>query len=112
MKIWAIIFTAITVTVLLRILPVFLHKLPIKKSKRFFEFLDYAACAAIGSMIYISAIPHLSDNGVKNRSSFLLSCNILILLLSFFLSLKIKNPVKTFIICIVLYAAINAIIFL
>ena len=107
-----IIITAIIVTAILRIAPVFIMNSNLKKSKKFLDLLDYAACAAIGTMIYLSAFCHGKQCNLLNKGLTITLCNILILMLSFFLSIKIKNPVKVFIICMILYLAINMAIFL
>ena len=112
MNIWWIIITAIVVTVALRILPIFLSKMLMQKSKsqRFSNFLDYASCSTVGCMIYVSAFYHTQGARTTNKIPYLL-CNILILIIAFCLSLKLKKPIRVFIICIVLYLIMNIIIF-
>lgn len=111
MNLWWIIATAVIVTAGLRVLPVFLSRLPIKNSKKFLSFLDYAACSAIGSMIYVAAFYHMGEATVSNNKLSFLLCNALILVIAFLLSLKLKKPIRVFLICMVLYLIMNIIIF-
>jgi hypothetical protein len=96
MDIWVIILIAVIVSAILRIAPIYLSKLSFINNNKVLTLLDYAACAAIGCMIYFSAFSKI------NLLLFII--NILVLLFTFLLSLYLRKPVKTFIICILLYA--------
>ncbi len=111
MDIWWIIVTAIVVTTVLRITPALLTNPSISKPKWFLDFLDYAACSAIGSMIYVSAFYRMQHTDTIGKSSALIICNVLILIIAFLLSLKLKKPIRVFSVCIILYAVANIIIF-
>ncbi|MES2204038.1 MAG: hypothetical protein V4496_02345, partial [Pseudomonadota bacterium] len=88
-----------------RILPAFLEKFALNKSSTFINFLDYAGCAAIGGVIYITAFPVQGNVNINITYSPLSIINALILIISFYLSLRFRKPVVTFIVCILIYAA-------
>lgn len=105
-NIWIVILIAATLSFAIRVLPAFLMKLAIEKYQNLIIFLDYAACSTIGSMIYLSAFSKAAKNIlVTTGISTLFIINVVILAVSFILSLTMRNPVKTFIISILIYAA-------
>lgn len=104
MDIWVIILIAVIVSAILRIAPIYLSKLSFINNNKVLTLLDYAACAAIGCMIYFSAFSKIKLNNLSLHNLLLFIINILVLLFTFLLSLYLRKPVKTFIICILLYA--------
>ena len=92
-------------------LPCFLTKLSIGKHQKFLDFLDYAGCAAIGGMIYMTAFYHISQTNTLASQTGLLRINALILIIAFLLSMKLRKPVTTFIICIITYALMVFLLF-
>ncbi len=111
MSIEAIIGVAALLSAIFRVIPCFLTKFSIGKHQKLLDFLDYAGCAAIGSMIYMTAFSHLDQVSSLVNQTALLRVNALILIVAFLLSLKLKKPVITFIICIITYALIVFLLF-
>lgn len=105
------IFVAAIMSAFFRFSPLFLTRLSLEKYKKSLTFLDYAGCAAIGSMIYLAVFPQDHHYSTLRSEFLFLGMNILILIIAFFISLKMKKPVITFGICILIYAALNLVLY-
>jgi branched-subunit amino acid transport protein len=106
MKIWLIILIAGLISWVLRITPLFISKLSFSRHPTFLAALDYAACAAVGCMIYMAVFGQFTFSDFSLQNYILFAVNIGILLFAFSLSLYQRKPVITFIICFSLYALI------
>lgn len=106
MNVWVFILIAAVVSAILRVAPIYLSKLSFINNQMFLTVLDYAACSAIGCMIYLSAFSQFKLSNLSAHTILLFTVNITILLFTFVLSLYLRQPVKTFIISILMYAFI------
>lgn len=106
MNIWILILIAALLSAILRVAPIYLSKLSCMNNQKFLNILDYAACSAIGCMIYLSAFSQFKLSNLSLHNLLLFAVNITILFFTFILSLYLRRPVKTFIICILVYASI------
>jgi branched-subunit amino acid transport protein len=99
MNIWLIILCAGLISWLLRVIPIYITKFSFSQHPNFLMALDYAACAAIGSMIYMAVFMQFKFNDLSWHNYLFFGLNICVLLLAFGLSLYQRKPLLTFIIC-------------
>lgn len=105
---WVFIIIASLVSFGFRAIPVlFKNKLGEIEKSSFIIFLNYTACAIIGGIIYITAFHSESIEILYHAVNYNDLLKILILIASFIINLKLKNPIITFLICIISYAGLS-----
>lgn len=104
--IWGIIAIAFMISLLLRTLPLAFSKARFIDHPLFLAFLDYAACAVIGCMIYLTSFPNAHIVSSVYKPPLLFTANALILALAFCIGLRLRKPVVTFIVCLIMYMLI------
>lgn len=105
---WVFIIIASLVSFGFRAIPVlFKNKLGTIEKSPFVVFLNYTACAMIGSIIYITAFHSESIIKLYDSANYNDLLKMSILIASFVINLKLKNPVITFLICIISYASLS-----
>lgn len=105
---WIFIIVAAAVSFGFRAMPLlFKNKLGDLERSRFVVFLNYTACAIIGSIIYVIAFNSDTIVELYHTANAQTLLKIVILAASFIINLKLKNPVITFLICITSYGILS-----
>jgi hypothetical protein len=105
---WLFILVAVAISFGFRALPVFFkNKLEGLEDSYFVIFLNYTACAIIGSIIYVIAFHSQDIVGLYHGADRNDLLKVLILAASFVINVRLKNPITTFFICIAAYAALS-----